>query len=259
MAPAVARRLDGDATRVADWLSDDLGVTRRTALCLLGVDVEIDSSEFVPFGQQLHAAAFGSEAVVVVNALDLKRVQPAIAYGLAYTALWETAASLDLPGYPQPLADAVSQWYMARATNSLEAHHATMLRANFLQDPSGTQPPADWTASGPQPPVFVWNPQFIESPVGDMVEFAVTADGSDVLLDPTAETWAVIETEYKANLSDELFGDIGGSFGWPWGLTLVAVILLLAAGLSGFEWRRKKRAEARRPVADPPLEGFFQD
>jgi hypothetical protein len=220
--------------------------------------VTVDPTGIVPSGQRVHSAAFGPESVVAVRAAELQRVQPAIAYGLAYAALWEAAEIGGLAGYPQPLADAVGQWYMARATGSLERHHAVMLRANFLQDPSGTRPPVDWTVGGPQTPVFSWNPEFAESPVGDMIEFAVAKNGSEVLLDPTAATWAAVETEYKAQLHDELFGDVGGSFGWPWGLAIVVIVLVLALVLSGYEWRRKRKANERRPVSEAPIEGLFE-
>jgi hypothetical protein len=133
-----------------------------------------------------------------------------------------------------------------------------MLRGNFLRDPSGTLPPADWTAAGPQAPVFAWNPQFAESPIGDMVGFAVASRGSEVLLDPTEPTWASVESEYRAALNEELLGDVGGSFGWPWGLAIVVIVLVLAVVLSTYEWRRKRKLRKRRPVLEPPAEGMFE-
>jgi hypothetical protein len=258
LATAIVERFEADAARVAGWLEDDLGVVRRTDLCLFGPEVALNGTGIVPFGQRVHSAAFGPESVVVISASDIKQVQSAISYGLAYTALWETAEAGGLAGYPQPLADAVGQWYMARATGDLEAHHVVMLRSNFLQDPSGARPSADWTAGGPQTPLFAWNPEFAESPVGDMVDFAVAEHGPDVLLEPSRDTWAALESEYKAALTEELFGDVGGSFGWPWGLAIVMVILLLALVLSGYERRRKRKERERRPVADAPVEGLFE-
>lgn len=258
VAPAVVERFATDAAEVAAWLSADLPALEPIDLCLFGPEIRLDGTGIVPPGQRIQAAASGPESIVVVNTLELKRVKPAIAYGLAYAALWDQAQSLELGGYPQPLADAVSQWYMARAMDNLGAHHTTMLRANFLQDPSGTSPASDWTAAGEQARVFAWNPEFAESPVGDLVNFAVATHGAAVLTDPTTDTWVTLETEYRAALHEELFGDVGGSFGWPWGLTIVMVILVLALVLSSYEWRRKRRARRQQPVSEPPIEGFFE-
>jgi plastocyanin len=258
VASAVAARFGADAAEVAALLSADLAALEPIELCLFGPDIKLDGAGIVPSGQRIQAAALGPESLVVVSTLELKRVKPAIAYGLAYAALWDEAQSLELSGYPQPLADAVAQWYMARAMGNLEAHHSTMLRANFLQDPSGTRPASDWTAAGDQDRVFAWNPEFVESPAGDLVNFAVETHGAAVLSDPSSETWATLETEYRAALHEELFGDVGGSFGWPWGLTIVVVILVLAVVLSSYEWRRKRRARQQRPVSEPPIEGLFE-
>ncbi len=134
-----------------------------------------------------------------------------------------------------------------------------MVRANFLNDPSGTAPPQDWVGSEPQAAVLSWNPEFSEAPIGDMVEFAVAERGFEILADPTTETWAAVEVDYRVGLQEELFGDVGGSFGWPWGLTMVVVILLLALTLSGFEWRRKRRLKQRRAVSEPPIAGLFEE
>jgi hypothetical protein len=258
LTPGIVGRFEADAAQVAGWLEEDLGVTRRTHLCLAGPEVVLDRTGIVPFGQRVHSVAFGPEAIVAIDTSDVRRVQPAIAYGLAYAALWETAEAAGLSGYPQPLADAIGQWYMSRAAGKLEAHHVVMLRANFLRDPSGTEPAANWAADGSQDAVFAWNPEFGESPVGDMVGFAVAQHGPGVLHDPDADSWAALETEYKLALNDELFGDVGGSFGWPWGLAIVVIVIVLALVLSGYEWQRKRRQGKRRPVTDAPIEGLFE-
>ncbi|MFQ5555029.1 MAG: hypothetical protein ACE5GC_06635, partial [Acidimicrobiia bacterium] len=139
-----------------------------STVCVFGAGIDLDPVGVGPPDERVHAVVFAEEAVIAVDAQLLTLLEPSVTYGLAYAWLWHTAADLGLEGYPEPLATAVAQWYRARVTRRLDNHHAIMRTGLFFADPEGDDPSRDW-AAGAQPSVFRWNPQFNDSPIGDVV------------------------------------------------------------------------------------------
>lgn len=236
---------DGVAARYADQvaginaiLESDHGALDPIDVCIFGSDVTLDATGLLPENQRLHAVVFPQDDTVVVGATLPQFLEEAVAFGLAYTALWQVGDDLAADGYPEPLATTVGQWYMARVKDRLDQHRSAMRTGLFLSDPEGKAEGGDWTGEV-QSTAYVWNPQFMESPIGDMVEFAVATRGVEVLRDVSTETWADVESEYRFALRQELVGDGSGS-SWMWGAGIVIGALILAGSAAWFAHRDRR-------------------
>lgn len=255
--PQLSGRILDDVGDVVGLLDGELSLADDLHVCVFGADASINDAGLLPPGQRVHAVVFGPDQVVAVDAQQLVLVEPAITYGIAYAALWATAAELGTVGYPEPLGTAVAQWYMARVGRRLEAHHASIRTATFFADPEGRAESADW-AMTMQEPVFVWNPEFIESPIGDLVEFAVARNGPAILRTPTSDVWAAVDADWRVALRDELLQGATGERAWRVGLGLV-IGLIVVAVLLAFGHRRVKRRHRYQVGKTEPIPGFFDD
>lgn len=259
---AVAERFAEDVAQTAGRLAGEFGGVEDMAVCLASPEVEIDVGDLVPFGRRLHSAVFGPEGVLLIRTIQIGFVDDAIAYGLAELAAWRTATELGLEdGYPEPLASTIANWYLARANKRLDRFHAVLLVSLFLDDPNPERrtlaDATDWTAGSQQNPLL-FDPQFIESPMADFIEFAVTQRGIGVLRQPEQSVWGPLENEWRIAMRDELLGDAKGSNGWPWGAAIVSVFLVLAAAMGWGRRREKKRAAGRRSAVAPPETDLFE-
>jgi hypothetical protein len=186
-----------------------------------------------------------------VGGLQAIRFDESHAFGLAYATLWGLAQQQGLEGYPEPLATVIGQWYMSRAAGKLDLHHSQMRGGAFFRDPGGEGVDStDWTAAQ-QPPVYVWNPQFQESPIGDLVAFAVETQGPEVLLDTDGARWSEIEQKWQAALREEALQGAGSGNAWVIGLAVIvgfvglAILLALLNRRSRRRIKEKLRAEAQ--------------
>lgn len=254
---SVAHRFAESATAAASMLAADLGEFPPTVLCVFGSDITLDAASLVdagllPSGQRLHAAAFIDEALLFVDTQQFRLVDDAIVLGLANIALWHSSGS---DGYPEPLAGAVAQWYVARMADSLEQHHSTMRVFNFFNDPSGNAPPTDWFA-GSQEPVAVWNPEFQESPIADFVESAVADSGTSIIVDPEPAVWEAADVAWRAGLRAELLQGAEGSRDWVGGVAIAVLVVVLAVATAWWGRRLSKRKQV--PMGDiATVDGFF--
>lgn len=234
---ATSERLAGDVDAAAAMMSADGLAPGSAAVCLFADDIPLDAADLAPPGQQLHAVAWLPDQVVAVSASSLRLVRRAAVLGLTHAILWHRDAE---GGYVEPLSSAIAQWYVSRVEGTLGLRHAEMRRANFFEPLIGTE----WTA-GIQQPVLVWNPQFQDSAIGDIVDYAVRHHGSSVLLDPDPVLWERIEREWSAALLAELLGEDFRTTGWVLGLVVFVGVILLAVVL-GLRARRVKRSRLRR-------------
>ena len=113
------------------------------------------------------------------------------------------------------------------------------------------------TTPDPTPDPFTFDPQFVGSPMGDLISFAVESRGIDILRDPVQQTWAEIEIEWRVAMKVELLSGREGSWGAEWGAAIIVFFVLLAILLALLKRRQKRRAATRRPTP-PPDETLFE-
>lgn len=256
----IAARFADDAQATAELLAEDFGSFPPTTLCVFGSATALDGTELeeqglLPPGQRLHAAAFRADAILFVDAQQFRLVPDAIALGVAEIALWHASAG---EGYPEPLAGAVAQWYVARQDpHQTEQNHATMRVFNFFNDPGGNAPPTQWLATV-QEPISVWNPEFQASPISDFVESAVADNGVSILVDPDPDELAAADVAWRTGLREELLQGADRSREWVGGV-LIAV-LVVVAGIAMAWWGRRLNKRKQRPVGEiAVVEGDFFD
>jgi hypothetical protein len=256
MSAEMSERYGRDAERVANRIQAELGGLEDTAMCLTIPEIELDVGNLVASGQRLHVAVFGEEKVFALSAVEIRMVDDAIAFGLPHIALWQLADELGLAdGYPEPLASTISHWYLARDNDRLERYHAELVVQLFLDDPNpDLRTAADatlWGAATREDP-FTFDPQFVASPMGDLIDYAVAARGVDVLRDPAQQTWGTLENEWRTAMKVELLDGRSGSWGAEWGVAIIVFFVLLAILLAWLKRRERKRAATRRPT--PPAD-----
>ncbi len=235
---AVAARYADQVAAITEILESDLGALDSIDVCIFGSEVRLDAADLLPDNQRLHAVVFPQDDTVVVGAILPQFLEEAVAFGLAYAALWQVGEDLPADGYPEPLATTVGQWYMARVKDRLDQHRSAMRTGLFFSDPEGKAEGGVWTGEV-QSTAYVWNPEFLESPIGDMVEFAVATRGVDVLRDVSTETWADVESEYRLTLRQELIGDGSGS-AWIVGAGIIIGVVVLAGIAAWFAHRDRR-------------------
>jgi len=244
LAARFARELD----TAAGWIAGEIGPTTAT-VCIADPGGSFDTDRFERPGVRFHAVRDLEAGRITLSAERVGQVGPAGAFALAHLALWQRSDRL---GWPEPLATAIARWYRARMLQRIVLDHAAIRIANFFD----TEARIDWAASR-QAPVVAWDPETNDGLLGDMVDFAVRTEGSDVLTDPDPVRWTAIETRWRTALRNELRGSEDDSTGWKGGLafTLGALALALIVALAGFI---SKRLGRRRPPTPPPIPGFFE-
>ena len=256
MTEEMAARFAADVERIATRVQSELGGLEGVAVCLTLPEVKLDVGDLVAEGQRLHVATYGEEKLFVSSAVELRSIDDAIAFGLPHIALWETAAQVGLPGgYPEPLGSTIAHWYLARDINREERYHGQLVVGLFLDDPNPEKRTAEdatrWLEGAKADP-FLFDPQFVGSPMGDFIEYAVTNRGIEVLRDLRQETWGPLENEWRVAMRDELLVGRTGSYGAEWGVTIVVVFLVLTVLMAWGKRRQKRRAARRRPT--PPAD-----
>ena len=234
-------RFADEATATAQLLDADLGPIPQLHLCIYGPGVSLDGTGIVPEGQRVHSVVFNVDATVLVGVLEASFFDEAHAFGLAYAALWHVAADAGRDGYPEPLATTVGQWYLSRVSGKVDLHHSQMRSGAFFADPSGRGvATTDWM-SGSQPAIYTWNPQFQESPVADLIDYAVATRGSPVLRDPSNERWQPVEQAWQAALREEALQGSNSGNDWLIGLAILLGMVGLAGLLAWLTHRSKRR------------------
>ncbi len=247
-----ALRYSNEANAAMLLLEDDFGPLPALDLCIFGPDVRLDPTDLAPPGQLLHAAVFNESGTIYISALQPRFFIGNQAFALAYAAMWNVAMEEGQTGYPEPLATTVGQWYLARVTDKLELHHSQMRGGAFFRDPSGEGIDALAWAADRQPAIYVWNPQFQESPLSDFIAYAVATHGPDVLRDLDGERWADIEASWAAALRDEALGGSSSGNAWMVGLAIVigSVALAIAVAWLARRGRIRAAAEAKARAAE---------
>ena len=93
--------------------------------------------------------------------------------------------------------------------------------------------------------------------MGDFIDYAVDARGTDIVRDPTQATWGTIENEWRVAMRDELLEGRRGSYGAEWGVAFVVVVVAIAI-LLALQKRRQKRRAAKRPPTPPADTSLFE-
>ncbi len=256
MTVEMAARFAADVERIATRVQSELGGLDGVAVCLTLPEVKLDVGDLAAEGQRLHVATYGEDKLFVLSAVELRSIDDAIAFGLPHIALWEAAAQLEYPGgYPEPLGSTIAHWYLARDINRVERYHVQLVVGLFLDDPNPEKRTAEdatrWLDGAKADP-FLFDPQFVASPMGDFIEYAVTTRGVEVLRDLRQETWGPLENEWRVAMRDELLAGRTGSYGAEWGVTIVVVFLVLTVLMAWGKRRQKRRAATRRPT--PPAD-----
>lgn len=255
LSQEIGERFAATAADAASVIKADIGVFPDTTLCVFGGSTTLNSEGLLPEGQRLHAATFAADAVLVVDAQQARLVDDAITFGMAHIGLWHLAAEQGDSGYPEPLAGAIKQWYVSRASGNLEQHHSVMRVSNFFNDPEGDASAADWFADS-QVPIIVWNPEYQESPIGDFVEDAVARNGTQMLRQPEKAEWAAAELVWRSALREELLQGADESREWIGGVLLAVGAVLGALGLA--LWSRHQNRRKQEPIGEiAHAEGFF--
>lgn len=260
MTTEMSARYAADADRVGMLIEAEIGGLEGTAMCLTQPDIQLDVGDLVQEGMRLHVGVFGEEKIFALSAVEIRMVDDAIAFGLPHIALWHLADDLGLPdGYPEPLGSTISHWYLARDTDRLARYHTELVVQLFLDDPNPDERSLDestaWVGGTRGDPI-AFDPQFVASPMGDLIDHAVRSAGVEVLRDPSQATWAALEIDWRIALRDELLAGREGSWGAEWGAAIIATFVLLAIGLAWTKRRQKRRAAQRRPTP-PPDESLF--
>ncbi len=247
-----ALRYSNEANTMMLLLEQDFGPLPALDLCIYGPDVRLDPTGLAPPGQLLHAAVFNESRTIYISALQPRFFTGNQAFGLAYAALWNVAMEEGQTGYPEPLATTIGQWYLARVTDKLELHHSQMRGGAFFRDPSGEGIDALPWATNQQPAVYVWNPQFQESPMSDFIAYAVRTHGPEVLRDLDGERWADIEAAWSGDLREEALEGRSSGNAWMIGLAIVIGSVALAVLVAWLARRQRIRAheEARARAAE---------
>ena len=257
MQVAEAERYARTARQVGEWVSQDFGSFPGATLCVYAAEVELEPSRLVeaghhPRGQRIHAVRYLDSKLVYVDAQQPQLVEDAVALGVAHIAMWHEGGGI---GYPEPLAGAISQWYVARRNGKLPVHHTNMRLALFFSNPRNDQAAFDWFL-GDQEPTVAWNPQFQESPIGDFIEYAVNTFGPEILSDPTPTEWTTAEESWRQALREELLQGRGETRGWIGGVAIAVGVVLAALGMA--IWGRIRNKRKQKPIGEiAVVEGFF--
>lgn len=260
MTEEMSARYAADADRVAGLIEAEIGGLEGTAMCLTQPDIQLDVGDLVQEGLRFHVGVFGEEKIFALSAVEIRMVDDAIAFGLPHIALWQLADDLGLPdGYPEPLGSTIAHWYLARDTDRLARYHTELVVQLFLDDPNPDERRLDestaWVDGTPGDPI-AFDPQFVASPMGDLIDYAVRSAGVEVLRDPSQATWAAMEIAWRVAMRDELLDGREGSWGAEWGAAIIAAFVSLAIWLAWTKRRQKRRAAQRRPTP-PPDESLF--
>ena len=257
MRVAEAERYARTARQVATWVGEDFGSFPGATLCVYAAEVELEPSRLVeaghhPRGQRIHAVRYLDTKLIYIDAQQPQLVEDAVALGIAHIAMWHEGGG---EGYPEPLAGAISQWYVARRNGKLPVHHTNMRLALFFNNPRNEQAAFDWFL-GEQEPTVAWNPQFQESPIGDFIDFAVKTNGPEILRSPTPAEWTAAEEGWRQALREELLEGRGETRGWMGGVAIAVGVVLAALGMA--IWGRIRNKRKQKPIGEiAVVEGFF--
>ncbi len=261
MAPEMAARFAADAARNANRIHNEIAGLDGVAVCLTTPEVTLDPGDLVAEGQRFHVGVSGEEKLFALSAVEIRFVADALAFGLPHIALYNLAHDIGLEGnYPEPLASTIGHWYLARDNGKAERYHSQLVVGLFLDNPNPEERTADevtnWVGTAGEDPME-FDPKTVASPIGDLVDFAVRNHGIGVISDPSQETWAAIDMEWRTAMRDELLEGRQGSYGAEWGVAIVVVFILLAILLALQKRRQKKRAATKHPT--PPVdESLFE-
>ncbi len=249
-------RFTEDVSEVLALFEGELAAPVGLDVCMVGPGESLAPAGLKNEFQPVQAAALGPEQILVVDTSALKNADAGIAFGMAHLALWRVAEDLGLAGYPEPLASAIAHWYTSQLRGREDLHHAQIRVSLFFSDPEGTAGSSDWIA-GSQEPLLLWNPEFTDSPIGDLVGFGVATRGGEVMGRPDRALWNAIEQEWRQSLRDELLEGATGETLWRIGLAIVIGVVALAIVLA-WQARIVKRREAYRVGETDSIPGFFE-
>lgn len=228
---------------LAGMLEADLGSVGGIEVCIFPNAVPWDAQALGwPEFHRLHAAAFGSEGVVVVSAYLITPSIDAGRNGLVHVWLWRLGEGL----YPQVLAEDVKGLYRNRLDSTVDSVHNALVRQNIgLAEP---WPPFNWMAGAMTDPLL-FDPEKPYGGMGDFAGFVMDAGDATILADPEPAAVADLDEQWRQALYDESGSTLGGSKEWIVGAVMIFGLLLLAAALAYLTRRARLRAHQQRRAA----------
>lgn len=224
-------------------LEDDLGSVGGIEVCVFPNAVPWDAQAlgWHPY-QRLHAAAFGSEGVVVVSAYLITPSIDAGRNGIMHVWLWRLGDGL----YPQALAEDVKGLYRNRLDSTVQNVHNALVRQNIgLAEP---WPPFNWMAGAMTDPLL-FDPEKSYGGMGDFAGFVMDSGAGAVLMDPEPVEVADLDEQWRQALYDESGSTLGGSKEWILGAVMIFGLLALAAAMAYLTRRARLRAHQQRRAA----------
>ncbi len=270
---ATSERFAEDVGSVATQVQGDIGGLDGAAVCLAAPELAGAFSDFAPFGQRLHAAAFGEDRTLLIAAVEPRMVDDAIAFGIPQVALWQLSQDLGLDdGYPEPLGTTIAHWYLATYTDRLALYESLITVEVYLDDPQPEDRTPDeaisWVGGSTRDPL-VFDPARLDTQTGAFsnvatlagggpqmsvfIDFVVEEEGPETLQAIDQATWADLEKRWRIAIRDEF---PRGNFGVHWGWAIVIGFTSLAALLAWLRRLEKRRLAQRRPTP-PPDESLY--
>jgi hypothetical protein len=246
-------RFRDEVASIASAVGGEIGTLVDAAVCIVGTGSAFDASRYVTGVNRFHAVVDGDQGVVVLSSENPGNIRRAAAFGIPHLALWQQSNGR---GWPEPLASTIAQWYRARSLDRMAQYRVEATGADFSADPlSGglvnfgldfsTDARIEWTEFT-QAPVLVWDPERNESPIGYFIEYTVSEEGAEVLLDTEAEAWTDREVRWRTSLVQDLTGRTTPTTGWIVGVAvaLAAVTVASVFAIHGFLSKRRRSTRA---------------
>jgi hypothetical protein len=256
-----ARRFGEEVGASSASIARDIGGLEGSTVCIVGKGVELDMTSYVGSTRRFHAVVDGPANLLALSAEQIGDIKPAAAFGVAQLALWNSSNG---QGWPEPLASTIAHWYRAVALDRLAIYHKQAQgadfrvnsltgEANFGLDFS-TEPRIDWFESR-QPAIRAWDPSKNEFPIGDFIEYTVSREGTEVLLDTSPSAWVQREGAWRVALVQDLTGRTTPTTAWRIGVGFIIGVVIIAAVIAtaGF-FAKRRRSSHETP---PPVPGFF--
>jgi hypothetical protein len=249
--PTLAARLLEDVAASASGIAQDIAPLDGASVCIFNSNYTVARHGVVGEGQEIRAAAFLPEGIVVHNVAYLKEVDDGAAYGLTRIALWRRAAAAGESGFPEPLGSFIAGRNVAAVTDSMRA--ARNVDSSILLG----RPPLGWVVAE-QRDALAWNPSALSQFGGGFMDWAIAEFGIDVINERDPQVWDANVEEFLAQMRFEATGSRAPSGGWELGVMAFAASIVLTAITAFGSWYPKMKERRRRKTKRPPEAGYFE-
>ncbi len=251
IAATLGERILEDVARSASDIASEIAPLDGTSVCVSNANYTVAGHGVVGEGQQIRAAVFLPEGIVVHNVAYLKEIDDGAAYGLSRIALWRRAKTAGESGFPEPLGSFVAGRNVATVTDSIRA--ARNVDSSILL----ARPPLGWVVAE-QRDALAWNPSSISQFGGGFMDWAISEYGIDVIDERDPQVWDANVEEFLAQARFEATGSRAASGGWELGVIAFAASIVLTAITAFVSWYPKLKERRRRKTRRPTDPGYFE-